>query len=303
MSSKVLFRIALVLGVALAAWAGLALLGRSSTDTPLGFGLPHLSPDSTESIEYVGPGDTVRLARQGTAWSVNGHPAATKAVEAFFRALADTSTRSELVAESAESHARLGVDSAAGKRLTVTGGGQTLLDLWFGGRGPDFEGFYVRRAGDNRVFLLRGTFADLSVQPVDDWREKQVLAVVTDSLTRIDVARGKAGYSLTRSPGGWTISPGGGAVVDSARMSRYLAQLKEVRATGFPSPEQADSARFTPPERRLTLYGPAGRMLAELSLDSLSSTFVLRKGTGTDLYTLDQRMTELVVPAESTLKK
>ena len=301
MSSKVLLRIALVLGVALAAWAGLALLRRSSTDTPLVFGLPHLSADSTESIEYAGPGDTVRLVRRGSVWTVNGYPAATKVVEAFFRALSDTSTRSELVAESAESHARLGVDSAAGKRLTVMGGGKTLLDLWFGGRGPDFEGFYVRRAGDTRVFLLRGTFADLTVQPLDDWREKQVLAVATDSLTRIDVARGKGGYSLTRSPGGWTNARG--AAVDSAQMRRYLAQLREVRATGFPSPEQADSARFAPPERKLTLYGQSGQVLAELSLDSLSSTFVLRKGAGTDLYTLDQRMTELVVPAESTLKK
>jgi len=86
-------------------------------------------------------------------------------------------------------------------------------------------------------------------------------------------------------------------------MRRYLAQLREVRATGFPSPEQADSARFAPPERKLTLYGQSGQVLAELSLDSLASTFVLRKGAGTDRYTLDQKMTELVVPAESTFRR
>lgn len=301
MSSKVLLRIAAILALALAAWALLALWRRSSTDTPLVFGLPRLSADSTQSIEYVGPEDTVRLARQGSAWTANGHPAAVRVVEAFFRALGDTSTRSELVAESAESHKRLGVDSAAGKRLTVKGGGKTLLDLWFGSRGPDLEGFYVRRVGDNRVFLLRGTFADLTVQPLDDWREKQVLAVGTDSLTRIDVMRGKGGYSLTRSAGGWTTSHG--AAVDSVRMRHYLARLKEVRATGFPSAAQADSARFAPAERMLTLFGPAGRPIASLSLDSLSSTFVLRVGNGTDLYTMDQRTTELVAPAESTFRK
>jgi Domain of unknown function (DUF4340) len=301
MSAKGLLRIVVVLAIALAAWALLALLRRSSTDTPLVFVLPHLSADSTESIDYVGPQDTVRLARRGSAWTVNGHPAAPRVVDAFFRALGDTSTRSELVAESVESHQRLGVDSTAAKRLTVAGGGKTLLDLWFGSRGPDFEGFYVRRVGDNRVFLLRGTFADLTVQPLEDWREKQVLTLATDSLTRIDVVRGKGGYSLTRSGSEWTISRG--AAVDSVVMRHYLARLKEVRATGFPSPAQADSARFAPAERRVTLFGSGGAPIASLSFDSLASTFVLRVGDGTDLYTMEQRMTELVAPAESTFRK
>jgi hypothetical protein len=301
MSSKVLLRIAMVLGIALAAWALLALWQRWSSDTPETFALPRLAADSVQSIEYLGKADTIRLIRQGTGWTVNGHPAAPKVVEAFFHALADSGARSELVAQSAESHARLGVDSAAGKHLTVQGGGKALLDLWFGNRGPDFEGFYVRKAGDNRVFLLHGTFADLTVQPLEDWREKLALSLGSDSIARVEVVRGKGGYSLSKSGNAWSFAKGGPA--DSARVTRWLHQFSELRATGFPTPPQADSARFSPPERRVTLFGTGAAPLAVVSLDSLPSVFVMKLGEGGELYTLDQRMTDLVAPAESTLRK
>lgn len=301
MSAKVLLRIGLVLLVALAAWGGLALLHHASGDVPVGFTLPRIGPDRAESIAYVGPGDTLRLSRQGTAWSVNGHPAAPKVVETFFRALADTTLRSELVAQSPESHGRLGVDSVAGKHLTVQGGGATLLDLWFGNRGPDFEGFYVRAAGDNRVFLLRGTFADLTVQPLEDWREKQVLALAPDGIARVEVVRGRQRYGLSRSGTAWSFATGG--LADSTKVARWLAVVRELRATSFPTPAQADSAKFSPPERSVRLYGLTGEPIASVALDSIASTFVMRVNDQADLYTLDPQMTSLVAPAESTFKK
>lgn len=301
MSSKVLFRIALVLAIALAAWALLAVLGRSASDRPGTLSLPHLAADSVDGIAYVGNADTIRLARQAGGWTVNGHRAAPKVVEAFFRALADTATRSELVAQSAESHVRLGVDSTGGKRLTVTGAGKVLLDLWFGNRGPDFEGFYVRREGDARVFHLRGTFADLTVQPLDDWREKLALAIVPDSVGRIEVTRGKSGYGLARSGSVWSFTRGGPA--DSTRVARFLGQFTELKATGFPTAGQADSARFAPPERKVTLFNTAGQPLAVVALDSLPSLFVLRIGDGGELYTVYQRVADQIAPEEGSLKK
>lgn len=300
MSNKVLLRIAVILGVALLAWGLLALLRRNATDSTVSLRLPQLTADSVDAIEYLGPRDTIRLGKQGSSWTVNGHTAAPRVIEAFFRAMADSSARSEMVAQSAESHSRLGVDSVAGKHLTVKGGGKTLLDVWFGNRGPDFEGFYVRRAGEDPVYLMRGTFADLTVQPLEDWRDRLALSLGTDSITRVEVIRGKSSYGLTRSAGGWTFAKGGAA--DSTRVTRWLAQFKELRATSFPKPGQTDSASFTPAERKVTLYGSGPQPIAVVSLDSLPSTFILKINEGTERYTLDQKVTDLVVPAESTLK-
>lgn len=300
MSSKVLLRILLLLAVAMLLWAGLAVVNRTSVDSPERLSLPAVPADSADAIAYVSPQDTIRLARTGTGWTVNGHRAAPRVIETFFKSLGDSAARSELVAQSAESHARLGVDSATAKHLTVTGRGKTLLDLWFGNRGPDFEGFYVRQEGDNRVYLLRGTFADLTVQPLEDWRDKQVLALTPDSIARVEVQRGRKSYTLTRDGSAWTL--GKGVTADSAKVARWLGTFRELRASSVPSPAQTDSARFAPPERSLKFYGPSGDLLASLALDSIASTFVLRTSEG-ELYTLDPQMTNLVVPTDSGLRK
>lgn len=301
MSAKVLMRILLLLAVAVLVWGGLAVLNRSSTDTPVGFSLPRVSADSAETIAYVGPQDTIRLTRQGGAWTVNGHPAAGKVVETFFKSLGDSGARSELVAQSSESHARLGVDSTTGKHLTVQGGGKTLLDVWFGNRGPDFEGFYVRKAGEAQVFLLHGTFADLTVQPLEDWREKQVLALTPEAIGKVEVQRGKQGYALVRAGTAWSFIKGGAA--DSARVTRWLGTFREFRATSFPNPAQADSAKFAPPERSLKFYGATGELLASVELDSIASTFVMRVNDRPDRYTLEPQATTLAIPSDSTFRK
>jgi hypothetical protein len=299
MSSKVLLRIAMVLGVALAAWALLAVLRRSAADRTVGVPLPTVSPEQADAISYVGPQDSIRLTLTGGVWQVNGHRASATAVQAFFRALGDTSARSELIAQSTASHERLGVDSLKGKRLTVTGGGQTLLDVWFGNRGPDFEGFYIRRAGDNRVFLLRGAFADLTAQPLDDWRDNQVLAIPADSIGGVAVVRGRRSYSLTRVGGGWSL--GSGAAPDSIRVARFLAQFGELRASSFPGTEEADSARFEPADRRVTLYGRGGQTLAALVLDSIASGFLLRVGDSGEVVKLNTRLADGITPDQGTL--
>lgn len=301
MSAKVLLRILLLLAVAVLLWAGLAVLKRSSTDTPVGFALPKVNGDSADAIAYVGPQDTIRLVREGAAWRVNGHPAAGKVIETFFKSLGDSGARSDLVAQSTESHARLGVDSASGKHLTVTGGGKTLLDLWFGNRGPDFEGFYVRKAGEAQVFLLHGTFADLTVQPVEEWREKQVLSLQPDAIGKVEVQRGRQGYTLIRSGKAWSYAKGGAA--DSTKVTRWLGTFRELRATSFPNPAQADSAKFAPPERSVKLYGVTGELLGSVTLDSIASTFVMRVNDGPDLYTLDLLATNLVTPADSAFRR
>jgi hypothetical protein len=294
-------RIAVLLGILLAAWALLALLHRSSADRPAVLVLPRLTAPDADSFSYVGPQDTIRVVRQGGTWRVNGTPAAAKVVETFFRAMADTSARSELVAQSPASHERLGVDSLKGKRLTVVKGGKPVLDLWFGNRGPDFEGFYVRRAGENQVYLLRGTFADLTVQPLDDWRDRQILAVGPDTVSAVEVVRGRVRYSLKRAGTVWNLAQGGTA--DSTKVARFLRYFADLRATGFPSRSESDSARFRPAKRQVTLFGASGQQLATLALDSLASGFLVRAADSGPIFKLDARTAELITPEAGSLEK
>jgi hypothetical protein len=301
MSTKLLRQIIGILLGAVVGWGLLASWQRQkrAADAKAGIILPALTPAATDTVRYIGPSDTIILARAGSQWTANGFPAGQPVIEAFFRAVTDSTARSELIAESATSHERLGVDSAHAKHLVVIGGGKPLLDLHFGGRGPDFEGFYVRQGTDPRVFLLRGTFANLTVQGIDDWRDKTLLTLVKDSVGHVDVTRGKVRYQLTRGSATWSL---GNGIVDSTRASQYLGNFTALRATGFPRPEQVDSARFAPAERSVELFNLASQSLGKLELDSMSWGWMVRTNGGA-LYKLDQRMVDLTTPLPDSLLK
>lgn len=301
MSAQVLKRIAALLVVALALWAVLARFGASHRDETASLALPKLNAAEVSEIAFRKGTDTLVLTRQGGSWTVNGLPAGGKTVTTFLASLGDSTARSEVVAQSRASHARMGVDSVNGRRLAITVAGKTALDLWLGNRGPDFEGFYVRPAASDLVYLLRGTFAELTSQDLAEWREREFVAVQADSIARVEVARGKARWMLERGKGGWTIA---GRPADSTKVARYLAQFADLRASGFPEPAQLDSIRFEHPSRTLTLSATDGRTLSALVFDSAGSgAFWVRAAGGGPVYRLDERPADLVTPADSTLRK
>ncbi len=300
MSPTVLKRIALALGLLLLAWGGFALLARTRRDDAGALVLPRVAHAAAEKVAFRRGDDTVVLVRQGERWSVNGLPASTRNVKAFLDALGDSTLRSELIARSAASHQRLGVDSGS-RRLTIESAGKTVLDLRVGNRGPDFEGFYTRPEGSDEVYLLRGQFAELTGQGLSDWRDKQVAAVVPDSVARVEVTRGRTTWTLRKNGAAWALSRG---PADSAGVARFLAHFDDLRATGFPGPEELDSIRFDPPDRAVTLFGAAGQPLLALVFDSTSGgAFWVRAASDGPVYRIDGRATELATPAESTLKR
>jgi len=299
-SPKVLQRIAIALGVLLLAWAALTVVRRSRWDTAGGLALPRVAPSAVDQVAFRAGLDTIVLVRRGDQWSVNGFPASAGGVQGFLEALGDTTLRSEIVAESPASHSRLGVDSAA-LRLAIRSGDTAVVDLRVGNRGPDFEGYYVRPDGAGAVYLLRGRFAEQLGKTLADWREKQVASIVPDSVARVQVLRGRAGWSMTRNGPAWALARG---PADSAGVARFLAHFNNLRATGFPEAADLDSIRFEPPDRAVTLYSAGGQPLLALVFDSTSGgAFWARADTGGPIYRLDARATELATPAESTLRK
>ena len=289
-----------VLGLALV-WAGRALLP-SGTDRPTAdFRLPAVARDSVDTIAVAAPLETVTVARAQGVWTVNGFAASSTAVEELFAALRDT-VQPELVARSATSFTRLGVDTGAARRLTVRAQGRDVLDLLVSERGTGAGGAYVRLPTDSAVYAWTGNLAPVVRRRPDDWRNRVVGAVTPDSIRRVDVARGARTYSLRRVDGPWSFA--GGAPVDSAAVARLVNGFRTVNAGSFPTRAQLDSAFRGRPERRVTLFGapPADTALLTLEFDSTAGGFWVRRAGDTTVYRLGIWETDLLTPADSTLK-
>src|SRR5207244_11255394 len=92
----------------------------------------------------------------------------------------------------------------------------------------------LRPQGDPQVYLGGGTLAGLAERHADDWRDKRIAALDPDSITSLDVERGKDRYTLKREALTWTLN---GGTTDSAAVRRYLERLKSISAAGFATPK------------------------------------------------------------------
>ena len=246
-----------------------------------------------DTITITHGADTILLVKQSSGeWTVNRYPASQSGVRDFFEALRD-SVNPELVAESPSSFARMGVDSLSGRSVRLVGAGKPLARLFVGGS-------YLRLGGDVRVYRWPGRLAALVARPADDWRDRQIGAVVPESVTVVEIERAGKRATLRKRGAAWVLSKG--APADSAVVARLLEHLRTVSAAGFASERQADSLRIARPRRRLWVRGASDRILLALMFDSTPSGFWVRKPEGGTVYRLDFWKVDELTPAESALK-
>ena len=302
MSAQHLKVIALGLLVLLLLWGGSELLSHGSDAVTGSLGLPVVSPDSVDTISVIKGADSIVLVKQApSGWRVNGHRAAPDVARDVLQALNDTA-RPELVAQDPSSFARLGVDSVGGRWLSVRRGGKAPLALIVGGRGSDYQSAYARRPGDAHVYLWRGRLPALVDRAADDWRDKRIATLAMDSVTAVDVARGKDRYSLRRSGRVWTLN---GGSIDSAAVARYLDRLKTITAAGFATAKAADSIKARA-ARSITVRG-AGGVVLSLALDSTAAGFLVHHlagvgGEGATVYRIDSWDADGITPTSRSLR-
>ena len=294
MSARGLVRALATLGVLVVLWGGFVLFRGSLADPASRLPLPTLSETELDGLDVIGPAETLRLARSGAGWTVNGYAAEADQVRKLLAAIADTAVSSELVARSPASHARLGVD-AAGRRVVFRGAGDTLLDLVVGSSGTGFQSVYARLAGADDVYQVRGPLGALVSRDAASWRDRRIAAVAADSVGTITIRHGRAETVLTRAGDAWTVA---GEPADTAAVRRLLGALADVRAVGFVSPAEADSLDFSRPDRRLTVLGRGADTLLDLLVDSTEAGFRARAGGRPDAFQLDfWRVNDLTPPA------
>lgn len=308
MSAKRLKQIAVVVVVLLGIWALGAVLLRPRRDDLGGAGVPTVSGQNVDTLTIATPGGPVIvLARGAEGWRVDGWKADDTKVDELLTQLRDT-VGAELVAHSATSEARLGIDSASGYRLRARAGGRTLLDVVIGSRRGGSGSSYVRRAEDARAYLLPQDLLPAIGRGVEGWRDHTIVRVSTDSAESIRVRSGRDRYRLQRDSSGWRYSgaaqaAGAGEPADSAAVARLLETLSDVAAGGFATPAERDSARFGPRARRILVRGSHADTLADLALDSTAEGFLVQSRRDSVVYRISPALGRRLTPADSTVRK
>lgn len=243
-----------VLALLVVVYAGVQLLGGGDGGGGGDLGLAAALDGPPELVRvYRADGDSLRLELAGDAARVNGFPADSSAVTSLFAAL-DTAAADELVSRNPENHGRLGVAAGDADSVVVGPAGSPSFTFLAGGSGRG--GRFVRRPGQDRVYLLEGAAASSLGRAEGRWRDRVIAAVDTARVARIVVERDARETVFVRDSAGWRAA--GSGPLGASEAGTILDELGELRASSrVPTDSAVRSADFSTPDAVLRAFSAA----------------------------------------------
>jgi len=300
MSERALKRILVLAAVIAVAYLAARMLGSGPAGDgdggPLADLVSGLEPEGITAVTFVRQADTVRLERSDGAWTVNGFAADSGAVAGFLGTVTGSGTGG-VVARNPANHARLGVTEDSAVAVTISREGAEDVTLLVGDAGPSFPSVYVRLPGQDPVHLFQGRMRSPARRSVEQWRDREIVALDTAAVGRIEVTREGSTYALVRRDSSWTVD---GAAADGGEVSSLLRELSSLSGSGF----APDTASLGEPARRVVVTDREGDTLTVLSAHrGEGSTFRITAGDDPEVYEISSYRVDRLTPDPESLRE
>jgi hypothetical protein len=236
--------------------------------------------------------DDTRLVvdQAGARWNLTqpvALPADTEFVNEMFEKLGAAKIK-EFVAEAPPSRAPFGLERPL--RLTIhTGRDKDRADrsLLIGRLDPERKGVYAMRPGEPSVVLLPEDVFKAVPRNVAVLRNKAIVELDRDKVTRLDLETPKGTVSVARENDRWKIVAPQALPADPVEVGAVLMKMRALRAQAFLSDDGSGIPRYLPkPEVRATLTqqgAPPVTLLLAPSPDrrgGVPSAYAALAGTG-----------------------
>lgn len=222
-----------------------------------------VSPDSVNRIAIDRLDTLLVMERQGGSWRIVS-PVETDGIDGSIDVLAVSAGELEKEGVAADGESLASGESAlsdfgldpAGLTVALTRPSGTDT-LWFGDTSPTGRYVYFRWSGSPDVLLAQASRRTNFEKSLFDLREKLVMSVDMDAVTRIRIERGAPGgpVEVALVDGAWRLTRPVDDRADPDEVDRLLNRLRNVRARSFAS-ETADDLRsfgLAAPARRVTV--------------------------------------------------
>jgi hypothetical protein len=213
-------------------------------------------------FEIVLPDDTLAVEGEPRAWRIT-RPVALRAdndtVSEFLDRLTGQKVR-EFVAEAPPTRAAYGLERPV--RITVHTGrdkDRVSRTLLLGKVDAAKKGVYAMRGGEATVLLLPEEVWNQVPKNVGVLRNKSLVQIERDKLTRIEIESPKGTVMVAREGDQWKIVAPELLPADQVEVGAVLTKLQDLRAQAFLSEDAAGIARYLPkPEVRLAFTEQGG---------------------------------------------
>jgi hypothetical protein len=158
-----------------------------------------------------------------------------------------------IAAESKVSYEDLEIDADHATEVKVFKGGSQILHFIVGG----YKGgaTMVRFPKDDKVYRVRGSIGYLFAKPVRDWREKRILNIENDQVTRLEFSDPSGAFAFSKVENNWkNESATAISDYDSKKISGFVSTVAHLRATDFEDTLKPEQAGLGEGAASVTLY-------------------------------------------------
>ncbi len=259
-----------------------------------------LDPDKVTKLRIEKPGgEKVEIGRVAGAWRIEvpGDYRASEPVVSGVLKTLQSLALSDVVSTNPAKRGIYQVDST-GTRVQVLEGESTVLDVVVGKSSPDFAHTYVRRHDQDPVYRADGMLAYNFNKRVDDWRDKTILDVPMEGVSRLNLEypQEKVQLTLARADSAWTLAAGGGAAeeADSTAAEQLLRVACKLSTNNFATPEEAAGLDFGTPVFRVRIDSDTGSQAVAFVEGQEGKMFAQRDGDTTVFQLFKTSLTNLM---------
>ena len=104
--------------------------------------------------------------------------------------------------------------------------------------------YYARSSDQAGVYGVSSTLSESLDKPVDEFRNKKLFDFGFEDPERVEVRDGEVAVTITRSDDKWILESHADREVESEKVQTLIDRLRGLTATGFPSDNGADLAKY-----------------------------------------------------------
>ncbi len=237
--------------------------------------------------------DTINLVKRTDGWYLGeplDYPADARFASSVMEKLG-TMQIETLITEDASKTSQYEVDTA-GVQVEVYQGEKSVAHFIVGKTSPSNRHTYCSFVGDDKIYLLQGTFTSQLNRKKKDWRDKVILEIDKAIINRLDFVYPQESFSIVRSDTGWTVEAPGALFVSNERLiNQSLQTISRLRTFDFVDGDTVGVVDYSVPSLILTVntdVGDSYRLSFVPQDDEMKRYLVKKDGVERTLFVIHQ---------------
>lgn len=255
---------------------------REEKQTDLPKSLFTTTPTEATEIQLKKGSDTVTLLKKETEWKVDDYKANDEKISKLLNSLNNLKL-DRRVSLSAENHEQYAVGTESGTLISIKTGDKTD-EVYIGNSGPSAGTFYIRKDGENDVYLAAGDVLTNLTISKSGWIDKRIVLLGKDAIVKIEITDALSG-TIEKKENDWNITKKGTTTkLEDAAKDTVLNSIANLEGYDVATAEKQTIFKNAKSRITIKVTGADGKDSSEFTAVKDGTDYLVQKADDPTMY-------------------